>query len=72
MVKVHTDDNVADIMTKATGTGTFCRHVDFLMSRPAAAAVEPSAAATAARAAVVADKLAAAPAGKVLRRRKRA
>jgi hypothetical protein len=69
MVKVHTDLNRADIMTKATSTGTFCRHVDFLMSRPAA---ELAAAVTAAPAAVIAAKLVAAPAGarkRILRRK---
>jgi DNA-binding ferritin-like protein (Dps family) len=69
MVKVHTDLNPADIMTKATGTGTFCRHVDLLMSRPAA---EPTAAVTATPAAVIAAKLVAAPAGarrQILRRK---
>jgi hypothetical protein len=38
VMKVHTDLNYSDIMTKATGTGIFCRHVGSLMSGPAAAA----------------------------------
>ena len=31
VVKVHTDLNHADIMTKAATTATFCRHVDAIM-----------------------------------------
>jgi hypothetical protein len=70
MFKVHTDQNPADIMTKATGTGTFCRHVDFLISGPAA---EPTAAVAAAAAAAIAVKLVAAPVGarrSILRRKR--
>jgi hypothetical protein len=56
VMKVHTDLNYSDIMTKATGTGIFCRHVSSLMSGPAAAAsaakvpaARPAAAASAAK-----------------------
>jgi hypothetical protein len=42
---VHTDDNYSDIMTKATATGTFCRHVGSLMDGPAAATQDACAAA---------------------------
>jgi hypothetical protein len=45
VMKVHTDDNYSDIMTKATGTGTFCRHVGSLMAGPAAATADAVAAA---------------------------
>jgi hypothetical protein len=38
VVKVHTDHNRADIMTKATTAPTFRRHVDALMHSPARAA----------------------------------
>jgi hypothetical protein len=54
--KVHTDDNYSDIMTKATGTGTFSRHVSNLMT---GAAVEPTAAAAATAAVAAATKFAA-------------
>jgi hypothetical protein len=45
VMKIHTDDNYSDIMTKATGTGTFCRHVGSLMAGLAAAAADAAAAA---------------------------
>jgi pyruvate/2-oxoglutarate dehydrogenase complex dihydrolipoamide acyltransferase (E2) component len=44
MTKIPTEYNYSDIMTKATGTGTFCRHVDTLMDGPAATAVADAAA----------------------------
>jgi hypothetical protein len=43
MMKIPTADNYSDIMTKATGTGIFSRHVGSLMTG-AAAAAEPAAA----------------------------
>jgi hypothetical protein len=46
MEKIHTDLNYSDIMTKATGTSTFCRHVSALMTGAAdKLAAEPAAAA---------------------------
>jgi hypothetical protein len=70
VMKVHTDDNFSDIMTKGTTTGTFVKHVANLMVGPAAAAAtaaavaEPAAAkgtaAAAATAAAVAEPAAAA------------
>jgi hypothetical protein len=38
MMKIPTLDNYSDIMTKATGTGTFSRHVGSLMTGAGAAA----------------------------------
>jgi hypothetical protein len=76
VMKVHTDDNFSDIMTKATTTGTFVKHVANLMVGPAAAAAtaaavaEPAAAkgtaAAAATAAAVAEPAAAAAAERVV------
>jgi hypothetical protein len=43
MMKISTADNYSDIMTKATGTGIFSRHVGSLMTG-AASAAEPAAA----------------------------
>ena len=37
VTKVHTDNNRADIMTKATTVATFKRHVDALMFQASAA-----------------------------------
>jgi hypothetical protein len=65
VMKVHTDLNYSDIMTKATGTGTFCRHVSSLMLGPAAAVGTAAASAAAADAAAADDK----PAAKKARRR---
>ena len=43
MMKIPTADNYSDIMTKATGTGTFSRHVGSLMTGARAAAAAAAA-----------------------------
>ena len=43
MIKIPTADNYSDIMTKATGTGTFRRHVGSLMTGARAAAAAAAA-----------------------------
>jgi hypothetical protein len=65
VLKVHTDSNYSDIMTKATGTGIFAKHVGSLMTGPAAAVATAAKPVGAAGAAAAADE----PAAKKARRR---